>query len=56
MQDEKEVRKPLGVRLPDELKQWLKHQAIDNRRSLNAEIVVRLEESRHRSETSGKKK
>lgn len=55
MQDEKEVRKPLGVRLPDELKQWLKHQAIDNRRSLNAEIVVRLEESR-RQEASGAKK
>lgn len=56
MQDEKEVRKPLGVRLPDELKQWLKHQAIDNRRSLNAEIVVRLEESRRQSASGAKKK
>ncbi|HJW25144.1 MAG TPA: Arc family DNA-binding protein [Rhodocyclaceae bacterium] len=41
---------PLGVRIPDELRQWLKHQAVDNRRSLNAEIVVRLEESRRRQE------
>ncbi|MGB3881990.1 MAG: Arc family DNA-binding protein [Diaphorobacter nitroreducens] len=34
------------VRLPDELKAWLQHEAIDNRRSLNSEIVVRLEQSR----------
>lgn len=51
--------KPLGVRLPDELKQWLKHRAVDNHRSLNAEINVRLEESRRREESGrgdGKKK
>lgn len=41
---------PLGVRMPDELKLWLKHQAIDNRRSLNGEILVRLEESRRQQE------
>mgnify|MGYP000958351226 CR=1 FL=1 len=40
-----ETIKPTGVRLPDELRKWLKHQCIDNRRSLNAEIVVRLEQS-----------
>lgn len=54
-----ESKKPLGVRLPDELKQWLKHQAVDNRRSLNAEIIVRLEASRRQQEaenTAGKKK
>lgn len=34
------------VRLPEELKSWLQHEAIDNRRSLNSEIVVRLEQSR----------
>lgn len=45
MQGEKQL-KPLGVRIPDELKQWLKHQAVDNRRSLNAEILIRLEASR----------
>lgn len=34
------------VRMTDEMKMWLKHQAIDNRRSLNAEILHRLEQSR----------
>ncbi|MFT3815459.1 MAG: Arc family DNA-binding protein [Acidovorax sp.] len=33
-------------RLPDDLKAWLQHEAIDNRRSLNSEILVRLEQSR----------
>ena len=36
----------MQLRLPDELKRWLHHQAIDNRRALNSEILVRLEESR----------
>lgn len=45
MQGEKQA-KPLGVRIPDDLKQWLKHQAVDNRRSLNAEIIRRLAASR----------
>lgn len=48
--------KALGVRLPDELKQWLKHQAVDNRRSLNAEITVRLEASRCLQESAGPSK
>lgn len=38
---------PLQVRIPDELKTWLKHRAIDNRRSLNGEILMRLEQSRN---------
>ena len=37
--------KPTPVRMPDELRIWLKHQCIDNRRSLNSEIVQRLEQS-----------
>lgn len=49
MQGAREI-KPLGVRIPDDLRQWLKHRAVDNRRSLNAEIVVRLEESRRRQD------
>lgn len=36
------------VKLPDGLRDWLKHQAIDNRRTLSNEIVVRLEASRTR--------
>lgn len=38
------------VRMPDELKAWLQHQAIDNRRSLNSEILLRLEQSRKAQE------
>ncbi len=34
------------VRMPPELKRWMQHQAVDNHRSLNGEIVIRLEESR----------
>lgn len=34
------------IRLPNELRDWLKHQAIDNRRTLGNEIVFRLEQSR----------
>ena len=41
---------PSQVRLPPDLRDWLKHQAIDNRRSFNSEVVSRLEESRTRQE------
>ena len=37
--------KPTPIRLPDPLRIWLKHQAVDARRSLTSEIVLRLEES-----------
>lgn len=43
------------VRMPDELKLWLKHQAIDNRRSLNSEVLLRLEQSRSQQEASAEK-
>jgi hypothetical protein len=42
--------KPTPVRLPDELRIWLKHQSIDNRRSLNSEIVIRLEQSQRQQQ------
>lgn len=41
------------VRIPDELKCWLKHEAVDNRRSLNSEVLVRLEESRKQQAETG---
>lgn len=41
---------PTPVRLPDDLKIWLKHKAVDNDRSLNQEISGRLVESRKREE------
>lgn len=37
---------PFGLRLPPELKQWLSGKAQENRRSMNSELVRRLEESR----------
>jgi hypothetical protein len=38
---------PTPVRLPAELKKWLKHEAVDRENgSLNREIVRRLEQSR----------
>lgn len=44
----KDARQTNGtpVRMPPDLKQWLQHRAIDNRRSLNSEILIRLEDSR----------
>jgi Arc-like DNA binding dprotein len=38
--------KGYALRLPPELKAWLEEQARANRRSLNSEIVFRLEQSR----------
>lgn len=42
-------------RLPHELAQWLKHKAVDNRRSLNSEILHRLEQSRKAEEAQHEK-
>jgi hypothetical protein len=41
---------PVQLRLPDDLKQWLKHKAVDNMRSLNSELVARLQNERQREE------
>lgn len=46
---------PSPVRLPEDLKQWLKHKAVDNFRSLNSEIVARLEQSRKAEEAQHEK-
>jgi hypothetical protein len=39
------------IRMPTELKAWLKHRAIDNGRSLNSEVLARLQQSRVQEET-----
>lgn len=39
-----------SLRMYRELKDWLAHKAIDNHRSLNSEIIARLEESRRQDE------
>jgi len=36
--------------MPAELKAWLKHQAIDNGRSFNSEVLARLQQSRNQEE------
>ncbi len=36
---------PFGVRMPEELKETLLKKAEENKRSLNAEVVARLEET-----------
>ncbi len=40
------------VRLPEQLKGWVKEQAAVNRRSQNAEIVFRLEQAKRQQETA----
>lgn len=42
----------MKVRLSPELKEWLARQAICNRRSINAEIVLRLEMSQAKENAS----
>jgi predicted HicB family RNase H-like nuclease len=37
---------PLQVRMPPELREWLKSEAARNHRSLNSEVVARLEASK----------
>lgn len=41
---------PTQVRIPLELRDWLKHRAVDNRRSFNSEVLDRLERSRKQEE------
>lgn len=40
----KEVRKPYSLRIPDDLKSWLKTRATKNLRSMNAEITSLLQD------------
>lgn len=37
---------PIQIRFPTELKEWLKSQAVQNRRSVNSEVVALLEQAR----------
>lgn len=48
--DDRHKLPPSPVRLPSDLKKWLQHQAVDAGRSLNKEILVRLEQSRKAQE------
>lgn len=46
--DQAEKIKPTLVRIPDDLKEWLKKRAAENFRSMNGEIVARLQESKNK--------
>jgi hypothetical protein len=39
---------PFGLRMPDDVKEWVAHQARENMRSQNAEIVMALKEKMDR--------
>ncbi|MDP1542421.1 MAG: Arc family DNA-binding protein [Polycyclovorans sp.] len=41
---------PSPIRVPLDLKRWLKAQAETNHRSFNGEVVMRLQESRRQQE------
>ncbi|AOV02375.1 Arc family DNA-binding protein [Delftia tsuruhatensis] len=41
-----------NVRLPEDLKEWLKSQAVAARRSVTAELIFRLEQSRKAQEAT----
>ncbi|WP_428980653.1 Arc family DNA-binding protein [Chromobacterium piscinae] len=45
---------PTSMRIPEELKLWLQHRAVDNRRTLTGEVIARLEESRKQEEEIAK--
>lgn len=49
-------RSPTSLRIPEELKKWLKHRAVDNNRSLPDEILaickdLQKKEQAHASKT-----
>ncbi|MBS9779917.1 MAG: Arc family DNA-binding protein [Moraxellaceae bacterium] len=46
---------PFGLRIPKELKTWLQQQAKLNKRSLNSEILIRLEQSKTAEVNNDKK-
>lgn len=43
-----------NLRIPADLKEWIKKRATEARRSLTAEIVFRLEQSRQQEATDAK--
>lgn len=46
---------PYPLRMPDDLREWWETEAIQNGRSLNAEIVYHLKQRKARSEGQRKK-
>jgi hypothetical protein len=44
MKDARKIQ-AVGIRMPPELRNWMAHQAVENRRSLSGVLLFRLEES-----------
>lgn len=44
--------KQTPIRIPDDLRVWLKHKCVDNRRTLTAEVVARLQQTRNQEENT----
>lgn len=44
-----------NIRLPAELKAWIRNKAAEAKRSLNSEILLRLEQSRQQQEAADAK-
>lgn len=42
---------PTALRMPQDLKEWIRASAVANRRSVNAEIVTLLEMAKKQQET-----
>ena len=40
---------PIGIRIPDDLKVWLKSVAEESRRSINSQVIVILEAARRQA-------
>ncbi|MEJ1465008.1 MAG: Arc family DNA-binding protein [Candidatus Sedimenticola sp. (ex Thyasira tokunagai)] len=55
MKDARQIP-PMRVRLPEDLKAYIKKKAEKNMRSINSEVVMRLEESRKRDQANEQQK
>lgn len=55
MQESMRSISPFGLRMPPDLRQWIEEEAEKNRRSMNSEIVWRLEELRRQEEEQAAK-
>jgi len=52
IENDRHLSQPTPIRFPEELKAWLKHKAIDSRRSLSNEVVYRIEQGRRAEEAT----
>lgn len=51
MEQQMHTIKPFGLRMPDDVKEWLTVRAKRSKRSMNSELLVLLEEAKQADET-----